>query len=103
MDKALEEKLLAETVLEDIPDRYQKVAELIGVENMVKLSRLTMGAEVYFPKVESIYREARNRNIRKEYTGYNGIELARKYDLTIDQIGRILKDYNPRQLSLFDI
>lgn len=102
MNRQLEEKLVGETRLEDIPEAYRPLAEMIGIENLMKLAHYCMGNEIYIPKPETIFRKARNRNIKEEYDGYNEAELAQKYDLSPDSVRKILKGFDPRQISLFD-
>ena len=72
MKAELLKELIEETEMEDIAERYQNVAAIIGIEKFVQL--------------------ARNRRIKAEYNGYNAKELAEKYDLTIRQIENVLKD-----------
>lgn len=85
-------ELIKETTLEDISDSYREVVEIIGIDKFIELSDYARGDELYFPKVENIIAPARNRRIKKEWNGYNSKELADKYNLTIKQIGNILKD-----------
>ena len=59
------------------------------------LSNYARGDELYFPKVENVVSPARNRRIKKEFNGYNGKELADKYNLTVKQIQNIMKDEPP--------
>lgn len=96
--------LIAETTLEDISESYRPVVDIIGIEKFIELSDYARGDELYFPKLENIIAPARNRRIKKEWNGYNSKELAEKYNLTIKQIGNILKD-EPMigQLSIFDM
>lgn len=88
----MQQELLSETTIEDIPERYRDIAEIIGIEAYAKLSDYARGDEIYFPKVETIVMSARNRHIRKEYNGYNQKELAERYDITIQQVNNVLKD-----------
>ena len=96
--------LIEETTLEDISESYRPVVEIIGIRKFIELSEYAKGDELYFPKTENIIAPARNRRIKKEWNGYNSKELAEKYNLTIKQIGNILKD-EPMigQLSIFDM
>lgn len=103
MTQELMHELVQETRLEDIPERYQEVVRIIGVEKFAELGEYARGDEIYFPKPETIIAPARNRRIKKEYNGYNSRELAEKYDLTTRQIENILKDEPViGQLSIFD-
>lgn len=103
LDK-LTRELIEETTLEDISKNYRPVVDIIGIEKFIELSNYAKGDELYFPKVENIIAPARNRRIKKEWDGYNSKELAEKYNLTLKQIGNILKD-EPivGQLSIFDL
>lgn len=100
----LTRELIEETTLEDIPESYRPVVEIIGVGKFIELSEYAKGDELYFPKTENIIAPARNRRIKKEWDGYNSKQLAEKYNLTTKQIGNILKD-EPMigQMSLFDM
>lgn len=103
MTQELMHELVQETRLEDIPERYQEVVRIIGVEKFAELGEYARGDEIYFPKPETIIAPARNRRIKKEYNGYNSRELAEKYDLTTRQIENIIKDEPViGQLSIFD-
>ena len=103
MDQKLLEELVADTRLEDVSEKYRGIVELIGVGNFVRLGTYAQGSEIYFPKPESIVSEARNRRIKKEYTGGNDTELAKRYGLTIKQIWNILRDVPiPGQITMDD-
>lgn len=87
----LQQELIRETDLADIPEQYRDIAGITGVDTYVKLADYVRGDELYFPKVESILTPARNRRICREYNGYNQKELSEKYGLTIQQVSRVLK------------
>jgi Mor family transcriptional regulator len=78
----------------DVPETYQPVVSLIGLDNFLKLCKYAMGDELYFPMLESICRNARNRLIVQEYRGNNLTELSRKYHLTSKSIQNIVKCSN---------
>lgn len=88
----IQKELAAELSINDIPDNYIPIAELIGLDNLILLCDYVKGDEIYLPQVDKILIPARNRRIRKEYDGYNKRELAQMYNLTIAQIGRIVKE-----------
>lgn len=88
----MQQELLKETTMEDIPERYRDIAEITGIDTYARLSDYARGNEIYFPKVETVVMSARNRHIREEYNGYNQKELAERYDITIQQVNNILKD-----------
>lgn len=100
----LTKTLIDETTFEDISENYRPVVEIIGIEKFIELGEYAKGDELYFPKLENIIAPARNRRIKAEWNGYNSKELAEKYNLTVKQIGNILKG-EPLigQMSIFDI
>lgn len=103
MNDELLEELIADTTIEDIGERYRDVVKLIGIRNFILLSNYSRGEELYFPKVENVVAPARNRRIKKEYNGYNGKELAERYNITIKQVQRVMRDEPPvGQMSIED-
>ena len=58
---------------------YRMIAEAIGTDNFYKLAEIVGGTTIYIPKPESLTRPVRDARIKKEFTGYNHQELARKY------------------------
>lgn len=88
----MEEKQLAQYVrLSDIPETYQPIAALIGIDAFLKLCQYGSGDEIYFPMPKTIFRKARNRLLIQEYNGYNLEELSKKYSLTANQVKNIIK------------
>ena len=75
----------------DIPETYQPIVSMIGVDALIKLCQYSMGNEIYFPMAETILRKTRNRMMIQEYTGYNIKDLSKKYGLTIKQVQNIIK------------
>lgn len=103
MDRKLQAELAQETSLDDIAVTYKPVVEIIGVEKFVELAAYAKGDELYFPKPDSILTPARNRRIKKEFTGENVKELAEKYDLTTKQVAYILRNVpHPEQMDIFE-
>ena len=95
MGDELLEELIADTTIEDIGERYRDVVKLIGIRNFILLSNYSRGEELYFPKVENVVAPARNRRIKKEYNGYNDKELAERYNITVKQVQRVMRDEPP--------
>lgn len=100
----LTRQLIGETTIDDIADSYRPVVDIIGIEKFIELGEYAKGDELYFPKLENIIAPARNRRIKAEWNGCNSKELADKYNLTVKQIGNILKN-EPLvgQMSIFDL
>ena len=94
-----------ELTLDMIPNGiYRKIAEDIGVDNILKLSKLIGGTRFYFPKEESFLRPIRNLQIQREFTGYNQVVLAQKYNMSEEWVRQICKDIpSEEQLSFFSL
>lgn len=82
---------------------YRMIAEAIGTDNFYKLAEIVGGTTIYIPKPESLTRPVRDARIKKEFTGHNHQELARKYGVTERWVRRIC---GPRQaegqIGIFD-
>lgn len=89
-----EHVLMSHIIQSDVPEAYQPVVSLIGLEGFLKLCQYAMGDDLYFPKIDTMIRHARNRLIREEYNGYNAKELSKKYGITFNQMKSLVKDAN---------
>lgn len=103
LDKKIEKELLEDTRIEDLSELSQAIAELIGLENLLKLSHFANGTEIYISPPSAILKKARNRKIRSEYNGYNSKELSKKYGISEDHMKTIIKEYDPKQMNIFDV
>jgi Mor family transcriptional regulator len=75
---------------EDLPEVYQEMAEVIGVEATVGLARIYAGTSVYFPKLERALLGLRNQVIRREFDGANIRSLARRWGLSARHVRHIV-------------
>lgn len=72
---------------EDLAESQREIADLIGIENYIKLSKRFGGdSSLYIQKYSEISRIARNREIRKQFNGRNIPYLANLYDLSERQV-----------------
>jgi Mor family transcriptional regulator len=89
--------------INNIPEQYRPLAELIGVQQLLALSEEYGGANLYIPKTEALVRATRDNLIKQQYNGYNAEELAKVYNLTVRWVQDIVKDCpHPDQITLFD-
>ena len=95
------ESWISELTLDMVPEPHRELAEIIGIENFIKLAKILGGKTVYIPKADSFLRPARDINIKKEFNGYNQAELATKYNLSERWIMEIC-GHSEGQLSLLD-
>lgn len=103
MEREMEEKLLKDVKIEELPDEMQILAHLIGLENLFKLSHYANGSQIYIPVPETFLRNARNREIKREYNGFNCKEISKRWKITEEQVRKILRGYDPKQISIFDL
>lgn len=87
-----EEQLLRELKMEDLEAQHREIAEVIGIENLVKLSRYFAGNPVYAPKIENLVKNKKYSLIRQEYDGTNIKKLSTKYDVCESTVYNILRD-----------
>ena len=79
--------------LEDLRDEQKQIAETIGIDAYIELSRKFGGTMIYIAKAEEIQRRlSRDEQIRKEFNGRNYAQLAVKYGLTEVWIRNIVYD-----------
>ena len=77
--------------IDDLPEELASLAEKIGLEATLAVVELYGGSSPYFPKLESVSRQARDRKICEEYKGGSLTPLRIKYNLSEAQLREILK------------
>lgn len=79
--------------LDNLPVSLQAIAEVIGIEQTLKLCSELGGEQFYIPKLNNLISvENRNKKIAEEYDGHNARKLARKYGITSRQLYYIIKN-----------
>lgn len=79
--------------LDDLRDEQKQIAEVIGADNYLKLTRKFGGTSIYIAKAEEIIkRNERDENIKQEFDGSNYAQLAVKYGLTEVWIRNIVSE-----------
>ena len=79
--------------LDDLREEQKQIAEVIGVDAYLDLTRAFGGTSIYIAKAEEILKRAdRDRQIREEFNGNNYAQLALKYGLTEVWIRNIVYD-----------
>ncbi len=71
-----------EITLDSIPEQNKALAELIGIDLYLELTKHFGGTSIYILKNENVFRKIRDTTIRKEFDGSNYRELAVKYSLS---------------------
>lgn len=79
--------------LDDLRDEQRGIAQVIGMEAYLKLSKSYGGTTIYVAKAEDVMeRKRRDERIIQEYDGTNTTLLARKYGLTETWIRNIVSE-----------
>lgn len=91
--------------IQDLKGEQRELAEAIGIEAYLKLAKIYGGTTIYVARLNYLETLERNRNIIKEYTGYNQKYICAKYKISDRTLRQILENHlknPPGQLSLFD-
>ena len=85
-----ETELLRAVRLEDVPPEHQDIASALGIESFVRLVSLCGGQSLYLPKLDSLTRGGRDREIRARFNGGNYRALAAQFRLSERQVRKIV-------------
>lgn len=80
---------------EELKDPYNQLGEIIGVENLYKLTQSLSGNLIYIPKSYCVFKNHINKCIKKDFANGERINtLTVKYNLSRKTIHGIIKKYN---------
>lgn len=97
------EEWTKEIDLNDLDVKNREIAEVIGIENLLKLAKSYGGESLYINKFDEIVKVRRDKNIKMEYNRYNVKKLANKYNLTEKRIKQIVSELGmENQISIFE-
>lgn len=97
--------------LQDLYGVQKDIAEVIGIDSYIKLTKIFGGDNIYIQKYSEVIKIQRNAEIREKFNGYNSDQLAREYDLSERYVrflcADLFDDMRSRppegQMSLFDL
>lgn len=87
-----EEKLLQDLTIEDLQEQHRDFAEVLGMENLIRLSEHFGGTSIYVPQRRELIKQRVYGMIRKEYDGTNIKELAGKYEVSESTVYNVVRD-----------
>lgn len=87
-----EEQLLRELTIEDLQEQHKDFAEVLGMENLIRLSEHFGGTSIYVPQRRELVKQRVYGMIRKEYDGTNIKELAGKYEVSESTVYNVVRD-----------
>ena len=82
--------VLRSVSMDDVPEEWRDFAEFAGLDVFLELCRFMSGESVYVPKIESVERAGRDREIRARFDGGNYKQLAKLFRLSERQIRKII-------------
>lgn len=90
--------------MEDIKNpAMADLAELVGIEAMIKIVEMFSGSMLYIPKMESVLAPIRDRHIREEFDGTNSRKLAIRYNVSESWVFRVVNEKQVfGQTSMFE-
>ncbi|TAN40780.1 MAG: hypothetical protein EPN22_16920 [Nitrospirae bacterium] len=83
---------LENLTIEDLPESYQEMACIIGLENTLKLSEHYGKQSLYFRSLDELIAEKKRRFILDKFTGANHAELARATEYSERWVYEVLKN-----------
>lgn len=92
-ENALIEEITEEATMQcAMPPLVVELMDLIGFEHTMGLLKRWGGAAIYLPTVTHAFRDIRDQKIREGFDGANYLELARRYNLTVSHVRKILNE-----------
>ena len=76
--------------LSKLKAKDREIAELIGIENYMRLVNQYGGSNIYIPSASLLKRDELEKEIKQQYNGDNAAELGKKYELSARTIIRIV-------------
>ena len=76
--------------MEDVPEEQRDIAEELGLDAYLRLIALCGGQSLYIPKLESVERLGRDRELRARFNGGNYRALAAQFRLSERQVRKII-------------
>lgn len=68
--------------LQDLYGVQRDIAEVIGIDNYIALTKIFGGDTIYIQKYSELIKVQRNAEIRAKFDGNNSAQLAKEYDLS---------------------
>lgn len=86
------EKILDGLKLDDLQEQHRQVAEIIGMDNMIKLAENFGGSSFYVPQKRELIKNHTYDAIFTEFDGNNIKKLANKYEVSESTVYNIVRE-----------
>lgn len=88
-DSSLLDRFKDKLKIEELPEVYQLIAYEFDIETALKVAETFGGQSIVFMKMETVFRQYRDREIKRRFDGNNLRQLAKEYNLTQNRIWAI--------------
>lgn len=85
-------ELLKELCIDNLQEQHKGIAEIIGIDALIKLSDYYGGTQIYVPQTFELLKELKYKKISEEFDGNNIQQLAIKYKVSESTVYRIVRD-----------
>ncbi|RDY27065.1 transcriptional regulator [Romboutsia weinsteinii] len=76
--------------IEDIPENLHSIIDVVGEDKFIEIVKLHGGDNLYIPTYKKLFKASRNQEIISKFNGANASQLGRQYNLSANQIRRIV-------------
>ncbi|MBF0487877.1 MAG: hypothetical protein HQK98_06925 [Nitrospirae bacterium] len=98
-------KWLSDIMIDDLPEKYRQMAELIGIESVLRLEESYQGEQFYFSSLSKLITQKKKEFVKARFTGNNHKELAKEMGFAVRFIYKLLsrtkQSADARQGKLF--
>ncbi len=77
--------------IEDISYTYKDMVDIMGIENFIELTEVYGGSCIYIPMKKNVLIPCRNRLIKAKFDGINYREVAKEFDVSVNQVKVIVR------------
>ncbi|MBF0321220.1 MAG: hypothetical protein HQL01_15610 [Nitrospirae bacterium] len=77
------DRWLSDISIDDLPEKYRQMAELIGIENVLRLEESYQGEQLYFSSLSKLVAKKKKEYIKAKFTGNNHKDLSRETGFTV--------------------
>lgn len=78
--------------ISDLNEQHRELAEIIGVDNLLKLASHFGGTQIYIPQLDKLVKNVKYKAIIEEFDGFNIRQLSNKYNVSESTIYRLVRD-----------
>lgn len=78
--------------LSDLNEQHRELADIIGIDNLLKLASHFGGTQIYIPQIDKLLKNVKYKNVIEEFDGYNIRQLSKKYNVSESTVYRLVRD-----------